>query len=145
MYPINVKTAEAFGPKFGTSHFPSCLQQNLIFNIWWKSVKIFFIKSATFFCFVLQCICVQRKNVHYWKKDMYILCLFFCIFVSNKHENSRTDRVNVLCGTSIEWPKGRFMDAFRIAKSCLQKFLIFCCEYKMLKKFLQHYKVELVY
>ena len=52
---------------------------------------------------------------------------FFCLFVSNKRQNSCNDRAHILCcGTSRSHDPREGLWMLKIKKLCIQKFLGFC-------------------
>ena len=56
------------------------------------------------------------------------VCLSDCLFVSNKRQNSWTDRAQIFCGILVCWPLGRFMNflKFVFESFCFCKILKIC-------------------
>jgi len=59
------------------------------------------------------------------------VCLFVCLFVSNKRQNGWTDRAQIFCGTSRDPRKGLWM--IKILNICLHQNSIFIKFFKILK------------
>ena len=57
-----------------------------------------------------------------YKFGLYV-CLFVCLFVSNKRQNGWTDRAQIFCGTSRDSREGLWM--IKIANICLHQNSIF--------------------
>ena len=61
----------------------------------------------------------------------YFACLSVCLFVSNERQSGRTDRAQILYGTSRGPREGLWM--IKISKFCLEQNLIFIKFLKILK------------
>ena len=59
------------------------------------------------------------------------VCLFVCLFVSNKRQNGWTDRAQIFCGTSRDHREGLWM--IKISNICLHQNWIFINFLKILK------------
>ena len=56
-----------------------------------------------------KCLCYNKINDNNNDNDnlyIYFACLGVCLFVSNKHQYSRTDRAQIFCGASCDPREG---------------------------------------